>query len=62
LTLLRSEAFLDGDRFRNDPRLKYIPLGIKADWKTTTDSYQQRTPEDVDLLRWRWQKYLEVVE
>jgi imidazolonepropionase-like amidohydrolase len=61
LTLLRGQAFLDGERLRNDPRLKYMPLAIRAEWKTTTDSYGQRTSEDVDLSGWRWQKYLEVV-
>src|SRR5262245_30816098 len=48
LTVLRSSAFLDDSTFRNDPRLKYMPVYIRTQWESTTDfHFQARTEDDV---------------
>lgn len=61
LTLRRMAAFVNGASLRNDPRLKYIPAGIKAGWEMAANGFERRTPTDVDLKTWRWHKELELV-
>ena len=61
LTVNRSYAYLDDQAFRNDPRLKYVPIGIKSDWEPGRDpTLVGRTPEDVAFARNEFQKFLEV--
>src|SRR5262249_7643345 len=53
LTVLRSFAYLDDSDFRNDPRLKYMPVQIRNRWerreesstggRNTTNNYTSRT-------------------
>lgn len=60
LTLLRMIGYGDDPAFRNDPRLKYMPVRIKATWdpaKTDGD----RTPEDFAFAKRGFKKDLEVV-
>ena len=60
LTQLRGQEFLDTS-LRDDPRLKYLDASTKANWQQTADQAQQRTSQDIDLSKWRWQRYLELV-
>lgn len=61
LTVNRSYAYIDDQAFRNDPRLKYVPIRIKSDWEPGRDpTLVGRTPEDVVFAKNEFQKGLEV--
>lgn len=62
LTVLRSVAFLDDPGLRDDPRLKYMPPSIRAQWDPTKDfRFKDRTKEDFELARLVFKKQLEIV-
>jgi len=62
LTVLRSGAFLDDPTFRHDPRLKYLPAEVTAQWDPATDvRFKALTPEDFALARLVYQKQVELV-
>jgi cytosine/adenosine deaminase-related metal-dependent hydrolase len=62
MTVLRSSALLDDPNFRNDPRLKYLPVQVKAWWDPATDfRFKARTTEDFALARLVYQKQVELV-
>src|SRR5712692_7789084 len=62
LTVLRSGAFLDDPNFRHDPRLKYLPAEVKAQWDPATDfRFKAATPEDFALAKLVYQKQVELV-
>jgi imidazolonepropionase-like amidohydrolase len=62
LTVRRSNAFLDDPNFRRDPRLKYLPVHVKARWDPAADfRFKARTAEDFALARVVYQKQVELV-
>ncbi len=62
LTVLRSVASLDDPKLRDDPRLKYLPPSIKAQWDPTKDfRFKDRTAEDFELSRLVFKKQVEIV-
>lgn len=61
LTVLRGEAFVNGQNLRTDPRLKYLPAQRRSEWERSADQAQRRAPQAVDFFSWRWQKYVELV-
>jgi imidazolonepropionase-like amidohydrolase len=61
LTLLRSAAFINDPAFRNDDRLKYMPVSMRAQWDPTTDfRFKENTAEDFDLARLVYKKQVEL--
>jgi len=62
LTVNRSTAFLDDKKFRDDPRLKYMPAQIRTQWDPTTDfRFKSRTAEDFELARMVYAKQHELI-
>jgi imidazolonepropionase-like amidohydrolase len=62
LTVLRSIASLDDPVFVADPRLKYMPLSVRASWDPTTDPrLATKTAEDYALDRRTLQKQFEII-
>lgn len=62
LTVLRSIASLDDPAFVADPRLRYMPLGVRASWDPTTDPrLATKTAEDYALDRRTLRKQFEIV-
>lgn len=62
LTVLRSIAFLDDPKLRDDPRLKYMPPATRTQWDPTKDfRFKDRTAEDFELARLVFKKQLAVV-
>ncbi len=60
LTLLHMFAYGDDAAFRNDPRLKYVPVRQRADWDPAKID-GEHTPEDFAYSRREFVKDLEVV-
>jgi hypothetical protein len=58
----RARASLDDDRFTNDPRLKYLPRAVRADWDPAND-FRLAAISDADytFLRRALPKKLEIV-
>jgi imidazolonepropionase-like amidohydrolase len=47
LTVLRSMAYLNDEKFTNDPRLRYMPADMVKQWDWKNDfRFRARTPED----------------
>ena len=62
LTVLRSMASLDDERFTSDPRLKYMPRGTREMWNPGNDPRNAtKTPADYALERRMFRKQVEVV-
>jgi len=62
LTQLRGSAFLDDAGFTNDPRLKYMPPGIRAFWNPKNNPlYRSATSVDYTAQRQLLAKALEIV-
>ncbi len=62
LTVNRSLAFRGDADFRNDPRLKYMPEGIKASWRPEHDPFLgTATAEDFAVAKRMYRKQLETV-
>jgi Amidohydrolase family len=62
LTVLRSGALFGDPHFQQDPRLKYLPVEVKAGWDPATDfRYKRLSPEDFALLKSVYQKEVELV-
>lgn len=63
LTLLRSLAYVDDVSFTQDPRLKYIPAGLRRSWRpeNARDDFGPATAEDFAFKKREFQKDLEVV-
>src|SRR5262249_3902781 len=62
LTLLRGFSSLGDPDFVNDPRLKYIPLSIREQWKPENESrIKDLKPEDWANSAKLFEKQLEVV-
>lgn len=52
LTVKRAIAFLGDARFRNDPRLRYMPKSVRDLWQPENDfRFRSYTAEDWDLAR-----------
>ncbi len=61
LTVLRSITHLDDPNFTNDPRLKYMPPGLRNYWNPKNDPrFKMYTAEDWAESRKVYAKYLEV--
>ncbi|MGH9875311.1 MAG: amidohydrolase family protein, partial [Pyrinomonadaceae bacterium] len=61
LTVLRSITHLDDPNFTNDPRLKYIPPGLRQYWDPKNDPrFKMYTAEDWVQSRRVYAKYLEL--
>jgi imidazolonepropionase-like amidohydrolase len=61
-TVLRSEAFLDDENFRNDERLKFMPKSIKATWDPKGDpELASASADDWAAMRKVYQKSVEIV-
>lgn len=61
-TVLRSGAFINDPKFRNDPRLKYMPRQLRAAWDPSNDfRFKTRTAEDFNLSRRVYKKQIELV-
>lgn len=61
LTVLRSITHLDDPKFTNDPRLKYMPPGLKSYWDPKNDPrFKMFTADDWAQSRKVYAKYLEV--
>ncbi len=62
MTVLRNIAFLDEPQFRDDPRLKYLPTGVKARWERSAESRSKFwKPDDYDISKQMYQKQMELV-
>ncbi len=62
LTVLRNIAFLDEPDFRHDPRLMYLPVGVKARWERAVNSRSKTWhQEDVALSKQVYRKQMELV-
>ncbi len=62
LTVLRSIASLTDPEFRNDPRLRYMPPGIRFQWDPANDfRFKARTAEDYELSKLVLQRQFEIV-
>jgi imidazolonepropionase-like amidohydrolase len=62
LTVLRSIASLDDPAFVADPRLRYMPLGVRASWDPAKDPrLATKTAEDYALDRRTLRKQFEIV-
>jgi len=61
MTVLRSTAFLDDTAFRDDPRLKYVPITVKGSWNANDFRFRQKTAEDFELARAVYKKQVDVV-
>jgi imidazolonepropionase-like amidohydrolase len=61
LTLLHMFAYGDEPAFLNDPRLKYVPPGMKAGWDPSSVDNRKQTAEDFAYLKREFRKDLEVV-
>ncbi len=62
ITFWRSSAFLNDPSFRDDPRLRYVPTQLRAQWDPTTDyRYKERTEEDYELAKVWLKKLVELV-
>ncbi len=61
LTVLRSVTHLDDPNFTGDPRLKYMPPGLRNNWNPKNDArFKMYTAEDWAESRKVYAKYLEV--
>ncbi|MCX6559545.1 MAG: amidohydrolase family protein [Candidatus Aminicenantes bacterium] len=62
LTVNRSSAFAGDAEFGNDPRLKYMPRGIRSTWQPGNDPLRaSRTAEDYAVRKRRYQKEREML-
>lgn len=62
LTVLRSMASLDDSTFTSDPRLKYMPSGIRTSWAPSNDPrLASKRPVDYAVGRRLFRKNLELV-
>jgi len=63
LTVLRSVAYTDDLTFTSDPRLRYMPPGLRRQWQPETAKYLYgpRSPEDFAFAKKEFVKDLEVV-
>ncbi len=62
MTVRRNTAFLDDPKFRDDPRLKYLPTGVKARWaRIASHRSESWEPEDFALSKNVYRKQMELV-
>lgn len=57
LTVERNSIFFDDPSIASDPRLKYMPVGVRINWQKANT----RSPEDTAVLKRVYQKDLELV-
>lgn len=61
LTVLRNEAFLDDENFRNDARLKFMPKSVRDTWNPANDEEMARfTAEDYANTKSVYAKSVEI--
>jgi hypothetical protein len=62
LTVLRAMAYLDDEKFIKDPRLKYLPPGLRAQWNPKNDfRLKNYTKQDFAQSKVVFKKQLELV-
>lgn len=62
LTVLRAMARLDDETFTNDPRLRYMPPGVRTMWLPENDfRFDSHGTEDFTLSRRQFERALELV-
>jgi imidazolonepropionase-like amidohydrolase len=62
LTVLHAMAFLDDRDFTSDPRLKYMPPGIRTQWDPQRDfRLKNRTADDWAIRKQLYQQQLQII-
>jgi imidazolonepropionase-like amidohydrolase len=64
LTVLRSIAYIDDPAFTHDPRVKYMPPSLRAEWTSpgVANLFGPRSAEDFAFAKKEFAKELEVVD
>jgi Imidazolonepropionase and related amidohydrolases len=61
LTMRRRLAFIGLDELVKDPRLKYIPAGIRKTWDDPRQDRDQSSPEALDYAKRYFEKHVQLV-